>query len=202
MHFLSSTSLTLLLNICLADAKPLASGGIKPTVSVLENPGLDLLTSVNATVGALYDFGAGPYGKREIATITGGTATGPKLNGTAIDRSLDHFNEAKLQLTLRDLGTVLNLGANWLLGDTKGHLHPDARAALHTDDGAYIYVQLTGSGPGIKIGSVTYTTLMLETSSEKYWWLNDIVAVSQMSVAEAWVGLDVWYLPGSATKSS
>jgi hypothetical protein len=97
---------------------------------------------------------------------------------------------------------VLNLGANWLLGDTKGHLRPDARAALRTDDGAYVYVQLTGSGPGIKIGSVTYTNAMFETSSEKYWWLNDIVAVSQMSVVEAWVGLDVWYLPGSATKSS
>jgi hypothetical protein len=96
MHFLSSTSLALLLKLCLADAKPLASGGIKPTVSALEDPGLDLLTSINATVGALYDFGAGPYGKREIATITGGTATGPKLNGKAIERTLDHYNEAKL----------------------------------------------------------------------------------------------------------
>jgi hypothetical protein len=97
---------------------------------------------------------------------------------------------------------VLNLGADWLLGDTKGNLHPDARAALLTDDGAYIYAQATGSGPGIKIGSITYTNVMLETSSEKYWWLNDIVAVSQMTVAEKWVGLDIWYFPGSAVASS
>lgn len=97
---------------------------------------------------------------------------------------------------------MLNLGANWILGDTKGALHPDGRAAFRTDDGAYVYVQLTGSGPGIKIGSITYTNVLLETSSDKYWWLNDIVAVSQMSVTGAWVGLDVWYLPGSAVGAS
>jgi hypothetical protein len=83
MRFLSSTSLALLLNFYLADAKALASGENNPTVSALDNPGLDFLASVNVTVGAIYDFGAGPYGKRVIATITGGTAAGPKLNGTA-----------------------------------------------------------------------------------------------------------------------
>lgn len=92
---------------------------------------------------------------------------------------------------------MLNLGPNFILGHTKGVLHPDARAALRTDDSDYVYVQLTGSGPGIKIGSATYTNVMFETSSDKYWWLNDIIAVSRMFVAEAWVILDVWYLPQS-----
>lgn len=84
MRFLSSASLVLLLNLCLADAKPLASAVIKPTASALDDPGLIFLTSVNSTTGAIYDFGTGPYGKRVITAITGGTATGPKLNGTAV----------------------------------------------------------------------------------------------------------------------
>lgn len=98
MRLLFATSLALLLNRCLADTPP-----VKDTTSAPGNPGLNYLMSVNATVGVVYDFGTGPYGKREIATITGGTVTGPKLSGKVcvtliysgdVDASLNRSNEA------------------------------------------------------------------------------------------------------------
>jgi hypothetical protein len=73
------------------------------------------------TISAPIDVGHTPMGRRRLIPITGGTVTGPKLNGR-----------------------VLNAGADFQLIVADGcHAHLDARYVIETDDGAHIWVHNT-----------------------------------------------------------
>jgi hypothetical protein len=134
----------------------------------------DLKTEFLCTVTAntdwrsVIDVGATPHGTRQIIYIKGGTFEGPKLNGT-----------------------VLPGGGDWFVRRADQMVELDVRCVLRTDDNHLIYCSLRGinemsSEVAIKaitgqyIDSSKYyfrVTAVIETGSEKYTWLNRIIAV-------------------------
>ena len=108
-------------------------------------------------------------GERRIINITGGSFSGPRLSGK-----------------------ILPGGADWQVIRSDGVTDLEARYTLQTDDGALIYVVNRGlrHGPeevmaqlsaGEPVDPSLYyfrTTPLFETGSEKYEWLNGIVAVA------------------------
>src|SRR5688572_1817860 len=71
--------------------------------------------------GSVVTPGAGPLGMRVIASLGGGTVTGPRINGT-----------------------MQGAGADWLLIGSDGYGRVDVRGQIVTDDGAAVYVQYFG----------------------------------------------------------
>jgi hypothetical protein len=96
--------------------------------------------------------GKGPMGTRRIVYVKSGLVAGPKINGK-----------------------ILPGGGDWLLVRPDGISEVDVRATIQADDGSLIYTWYRGV-----IDSKTgyfRTTPRYETASEKYAWLNNIVAV-------------------------
>ncbi len=94
-------------------------------------------------------------GNTQIAPLGGGTFSGPGLNGT-----------------------VLPGGADWMT-TVSGHSSLDVRVTLQTDDGEYIYLSYVGVMHQTDSGMYWKITPNFQTASEKYDWLNHIVAVGQ-----------------------
>jgi hypothetical protein len=94
-------------------------------------------------------------GHTQVAPIGGGTFSGPGISGT-----------------------VLPGGADWMT-QISGHGGLDVRITLMTDDGAYIYLSYTGVMYESDAGTYWKITPSFQTASEKYDWLNHIVAVGQ-----------------------
>jgi hypothetical protein len=129
----------------------------------------ELLFELSADLEAPQQVGATPHGTRRIVYVKGGAFEGPKIKGK-----------------------VLPGGGDWLLVRPDGASELDIRGTLQTDDGHLIYVQYRGiihASPAISqrfaqgerdIDPSQYyfrTTPVFETGSEKYGWLNRIVAV-------------------------
>jgi hypothetical protein len=114
-------------------------------------------------------IGSGPFGTRGVAAKTGGSFSGPRLNGK-----------------------VLPTGGDWYLVDANGVARLDVRITLETDDGALIYVMYYGirrkepdSPPRPADGADEYGDMYymiaprFETGDERYAWLNDLVCVAE-----------------------
>lgn len=109
-----------------------------------------------------------PHGSRMIYKIKGGTVKGPEISGE-----------------------VLPVGADWLILRPDGAGELDVRATIRTDDGELIYTYYRGiatlspevmqrfqSGEPVDPSEYYFrTTPIFETGSEKYGWLNRIIAV-------------------------
>ncbi len=111
----------------------------------------------------IHEIGDAGAGRRMIYPITGGRVEGPHI-----------------------CGDVLPFGADFAVQRTDGVAVLDVRALLRTDDGAEIYAFYPGHvhqqslGPfgDLPAGENYFrTTPRFETSSEKYAWLNRIIAV-------------------------
>ncbi len=114
------------------------------------------------------DLGPTPAGHRRIVRVTGGTFEGPKIKGA-----------------------VLPGGGDWVLQRGDGTRALDVRITLRTDDGHLIYVYYPGRfhgapdvlqritrGEAVDASEYYFRTAPLfETASEKYGWLNGILAV-------------------------
>jgi hypothetical protein len=114
------------------------------------------------------DVGTTPHGTRRIVYVTGGTVEGPKVKGV-----------------------VLPGGGDWPIVRPDGGIVLDVRAAFRTDDGQIIYAYYRGLSTiridmlgrilmGEAVDPSEYyfrTTPVFETASEKYSWLNRVVAV-------------------------
>lgn len=135
------------------------------------------MTEINAEL--LFDIQIGvqppqmlastPFGNRRIVYVTGGNFEGPRLKGQVVPG-----------------------GGDWILERADGSLQLDVRITLQTDDDALIYMTYRGirHGPaevierlnnGESVDPSEYyfrTTPFFETGSEKYGWLNRIVAVA------------------------
>ena len=132
-------------------------------------PTLRLLYRSVVDIDAPLSVGQLAVGERRIINITGGSFDGPRLSGT-----------------------ILPGGADWQIIRPDGITAVEARYTLQTDDGALIYVNNRGFRHGpeavmarLALGeavdpSLYYfrTTPIFETGSEKYHWLNGIVAVA------------------------
>lgn len=114
------------------------------------------------------DVGATPHGMRRIFYVTGGTLEGPRIKGI-----------------------VLPGGGDWCIVRPDGAIVLDVRVAFRTDDGHTIYAYYRGLSTiqddtvgrilmGEAVDPSEYyfrTTPVFETASEKYGWLNRLLAV-------------------------
>ena len=131
----------------------------------------ELLYDIEFDLDSPLEVGPTPTGERRIVYITGGTFGGPRLKGR-----------------------VLPGGGDWLVVRPDGSAILDVRACLETDDGAMIYTYYSGRlvvpsallplwrdrRASANIDPAQYyfrIAPVYETGSEKYAWLNDIVAV-------------------------
>jgi hypothetical protein len=88
------------------------------------------------------------------------------------------------------VGKVLNLGADWLLVDSRGNSRPDTRYNIQTDDGTYIYVQT--EGPTLKDGRILLRGKFETNTNGTYAWLNDVVGVGVLTAKTNQVLIDMW----------
>lgn len=128
----------------------------------------ELLFELSVDLEEPQEVGATPHGNRRIFYIKGGTFAGPKLKGE-----------------------VLPGGGDWLVIRPDDIWKLDVRETLRTDDGQLIYMTALGIfqvapeifqrlARGHRVDSSEYyfrTTPAFETGSEKYGWLNRIMAV-------------------------
>ncbi len=131
----------------------------------------ELLFTMTADLEEGLDVGATPHGHRRIYYVTGGTFEGPKLKGE-----------------------VLPGGGDWLLLRPDGSGELDVRATLRTDDGELIYTTYRGILRGAPDSPEFYfrSIPMYETGSEKYGWLNQIVAVGVGTLTPTGVSYSVY----------
>ncbi|TIC99498.1 UPF0311 protein [Colletotrichum higginsianum] len=143
------------------------------TVTSPKAPKLQLLYRLNLTLGDALSFGPGPKGTRLSFPITGGEFNGPRLSGR-----------------------VLNVGADLGLVDDKGTFFANAYYQFQTDDGANILVH--ADGPGVQNGPHPVTRITLETGSEGYYWLNNVVVVGESTPGDGFVAINAWQVIPSA----
>jgi hypothetical protein len=137
---------------------------------LLPDPSLTRVYRLEATLGEPLDLGDLAQGRRRIVPLTGGTFTGPELNGTLLPGS-----SADWQIVLPD-GTALG----------------DIRYTLQTDDGDLLYVQSRGvrhgsadvlerlaRGEDVDASQYTFrTSTQIETAAPALDWLNKGVFIS------------------------
>jgi hypothetical protein len=149
-------------------------------------PTMTLLYSMKAELGERISMGPVPNGQQRIVIpIVGGTFQGPRISGQG------HAIFTTLQASNRRTGKVLNIGADWLLVDTRGNARPNTRYNIQADDGTYIYVQT--EGPTLNDGRIllhgTFDTATTGTDA----WMQDVVAVGVLNVnGTNEVLIDMW----------
>ena len=136
----------------------------------LPAPQLTRVYRLEAALGEPLDLGEVSQGHRRIVPLTGGTFTGPELNGKLLPGA-----SADWQIVLPD-GAVLG----------------DIRYTLKTDDGALLYVQSRGvrhgsaevlgrlaRGEDVDASEYVFrTSTQIETASPELDWLNKGVFIS------------------------
>jgi muconolactone delta-isomerase len=153
-----------------ARATNLGVGGEPAGTHQLPDPRLTHVYRLEATLAQPFDLGQTAQGHRRIVPLTGGTFTGPELNGTLLPGA-----SADWQIVLPD-GTALG----------------DIRYTLQTDSGDLLYVQSRGVrhgsaevlarlGRGEDVDASEYTfrtSTQIETSAPDLDWLNKGVFIS------------------------
>ena len=136
----------------------------------LPDPSLTKIYRLEATLGQPLDLGVTSQGRRRIVPWTGGTFSGPELQGTVVPDS-----SADWQILLTD-GTALG----------------DIRYTLQTDFGALLYIQSQsvrhgtaevlarlGRGEDVDASQYTFRALThIETAVPELDWLNKGVFIS------------------------
>ena len=131
---------------------------------------LEYLMTFHADLVQPVDIGQTAVGHRQVLSTSGGTFTGPKLQGKILPGPVD-----------------------WFVQGAEGVAHPDVRGTFQTDDGANIYVRYQGTqvwneAAGAKMAKgnmVDYSDIywvvspLFETGDPHYAWLNNIVAVAE-----------------------
>ena len=143
----------------------------------------EFLCEVSVDLEEGQPIGSTPHGIRQIVYAKGGTVDGPKIKGE-----------------------VLPGGGDWLLIRPDGAGEIDVRATFRTDDGHLVYMyyhgiiqalpQLLGRvqrGDAVDPSEYYFRTApFFETGSEKYGWLNRIVAIGVGRMAPHWVGYSLY----------
>ena len=136
----------------------------------LPKPRLTQVYRLEATLGEVLDFGTVARGRRRIILQTGGTFSGPELNGKLLPGA-----SADWQIVLPD-GTALG----------------DIRYVLQTDRGDLLYVQSRGvrhgspevlarltRGEEVDASEYTFrTSTQIETAADGLDWINKGVFIS------------------------
>ena len=138
--------------------------------ALLPDPSLKRVYRLEASLGDPLDLGDVAQGHRRIVPLTGGTFTGPELNGTLLP----------------------GVGADWQIVLPDGTALGDIRYTLRTDDGALLYVQSRGVrhgspevlarlGRGEDVDASKYTfrtSTQIETAAADLNWLNQGIFIS------------------------
>jgi hypothetical protein len=136
----------------------------------LPEPRLSLAYRLEATLGEPLDLGDTVRGRRRIVPLTGGTATGPMINGSLLPGA----------------------SADWQIVRPDGTALADLRYTLRTGDGAILYVRARGvrhgpapvlarlaRGEPVDAGEYTFrTATRIETAVPELDWCNKGVFVS------------------------
>jgi hypothetical protein len=155
--------------------------------ALLPDPSLTRVYRLEARLGEPLELGDVAQGRRRIVPLTGGTFTGPELQGTLLPGA-----SADWQIVLPD-GTALG----------------DIRYTLQTDGGALLYVQSHGvrhgsadvlerlaRGEDVDASEYTFrTSTQIETAEPELDWLNKGVFISVAGRQTAGVTYDT-YLVG------
>ena len=137
---------------------------------LLPDPSLTRVYRLEATLGEPLDLGDVAQGRRRIVPLTGGTFTGPELNGTLLP----------------------GVSADWQIVLPDGTALADIRYTLQTDDGHLLYVQSRGvrhgsadvlarlaRGEDVDASEYTFrTSTQIETAAPALDWLNKGVFIS------------------------
>lgn len=127
------------------------------------------LFEIRLQVPELRELGLTPYGMRRIAVVSGGRFEGERLRGEVLAAP----------------------AGDWLLELSDGTQLLDVRLTLRTDDDELVYMSYHGLryGPpevmrrllaGEPVDPESYyfrTSIRFETASQKYGWLNRILAI-------------------------
>ena len=138
--------------------------------SRLPDPCLTRIYRLEATLGQALDVGDIAQGRRRIVPLTGGTFTGPELNGKLLP----------------------GVSADWQIIMADGTALGDIRYTLQTDRGDLLYVQSRGvrhgsaevlarlgRGENVHASEYTFrTSTQIETSAADLDWLNKGVFIS------------------------
>lgn len=136
----------------------------------LPEPTLTKIFRLEATLGEPLDVGNGGRGRRRIVPQTGGTFSGPELNGTLVPGA----------------------SADWQIVLPDGSALADIRFTLRTDRGDLLYVRSHGVrhgsaevlarlGRGEEVDASEYvfrTSTRIETAAPHLDWLNKGVFIS------------------------
>jgi len=149
-------------------------------------PQFQPIAQVRCNVEAIVSLGPdGPYGERRYVPLTGGTVTGPELNGTIVEGGVD-----------------------WQVARTDGVLDIGAHYVIRTTDGALVEVQSMGlrhgppevmarlaAGDNVPRDAYFFRTLMRFTTGHPDWLhLNKVMAIALGQREARQVVLDVWRL--------
>lgn len=116
----------------------------------------------------------GPFGTRSVATVTGGSLVGPRIDATIPD------------------GVA---AGDWLTIHPDGSFSLDVRLSLRTSDGADIYLSYTGIGTRGEGGApVIRTSPRFETGDERYAWLNTMFCVGIGTTTDEGVVYEIYAL--------
>ncbi len=150
-------------------------------------PSLRPLLTLHADLGAPWEIGDTPIGRRRVFDMRGGRVEG-RLNGR-----------------------LLPSGCDFILVDTSGTARLDVRQVVELDDGGYVYMQAQGRlviGPEVRAEATSREALVAvdparyyyrfaqtyETGATAYRWLNDIQAVGVGRFTATGVAGDVFEL--------
>ena len=147
---------------------PAASGYVSEMANTLNSVPVEYLFTVHATVGAPVVIPNGPAGTRLVIEVTGGTVSGPQVNG------------------------VVNMGGDWATLRANGTAGLDVRLLLTTNDGDAIHMTYEGVLSPTDGGMRIITAPRFQTGSEKLAWLNDVQAIAFGAPGENCVDYDVY----------
>jgi Protein of unknown function (DUF3237) len=136
----------------------------------LPDPCLTKVYRLEATLGQPMDVGTIAQGRRRIVPLTGGTFTGPELNGKLLPGA-----SADWQIIMAD-GTALGDIRYTLQTDRGDLLYVQSRAVRH---GSAEVLARLGRGENVDASEYTFrTATQIETAAADLDWLNKGVFVS------------------------
>lgn len=130
----------------------------------------EFLYKIDIQLEPSFEIGQTPIGKRVIYPFKSGSFSGPRIKGT-----------------------VIPMGADWVLRLDSATTKLDVRLLLETDDKQLIYCTYNGIVRNNPDGSTYWRiTPVFETTSKKYEWLNFILAVGVGSFNEKGISYEVF----------